>query len=72
MREELYQEPIYKNQKTLCFDIQNILLTKVTLQDIAQCMIVRQDMFDENFDQDYILVRNLPDDPNFEEKVQPF
>ena len=35
MREELYQEPIYKNQKTLCFDIQNIFLSKVIPQDLT-------------------------------------
>ena len=33
MKKELYKEDIYKKQNTLCFDIQNVFIRKVNLND---------------------------------------
>ena len=72
MREDLFQEPIYNSQKTLCFDIQNVFITKVKPDKVAKCMVDNPDMFDSDEAQDYILVHKQTDDPNFEERDHPF
>lgn len=65
MKEELYQEDIYSNQKTLCFDIEHIFIRKINITDIDEFNSLQKDSQEENFSHRYILVNNLPSNPKF-------
>jgi hypothetical protein len=57
IKEVMYQEEIFTNQNTLCFDIESILLSKVCLTDLEHFKRLLKDSEKENFAHEYILVQ---------------
>jgi len=62
IREELYQEDIYMNQKTLCFDVRNVFIKEMDLSDIENFFEIQKDFFDDkDFETNYIVVHRKAD-----------
>lgn len=60
MKQELFQEEIFKRQKTLCIDIENVCLRKVEIFDPEEYQLLREEAQAGGEEQfyNYILVKN--------------
>lgn len=54
-RKELFKEDFYKNMKTICFDIENVFIRKVNLQDSEELNLLSQT---EDHELRYIIVKH--------------
>ena len=56
IQENLYKEEIFKNQKTLCIDIENVLLRQVNILDPEEYAILKDECLDEESSNRYIVI----------------
>ena len=54
-RKELFKEDFYKNMKTICFDIENVFIRKVNLQESEELNLLSQT---EEHELRYILIKH--------------
>jgi len=56
LKSELYKEDLYKQMKTLCFDIESVFIRKINLKDIEELNTLKAC---EDVGTDYVLINKF-------------